>query len=111
MNALPPVPAVWGEGWRDEWLARIAEHEPRAIDRAEPPYRRSEPEDAVLGAHEIGRSLQRAGKPQDGALVEAGGGGDVSERHLETIGMECIEHGQRALHCLDPVRAHATAPG
>ncbi|MEP7045287.1 MAG: CocE/NonD family hydrolase C-terminal non-catalytic domain-containing protein, partial [Ilumatobacteraceae bacterium] len=28
MNALPPVPALWGEGWRDEWLARIAEHEP-----------------------------------------------------------------------------------
>jgi predicted acyl esterase len=28
MNALPPVPAVWGEGWRDEWLARIDEHEP-----------------------------------------------------------------------------------
>ncbi|MGZ4671249.1 MAG: CocE/NonD family hydrolase, partial [Ilumatobacteraceae bacterium] len=28
MNALPPVPAIWGDGWRDEWLARIAEHEP-----------------------------------------------------------------------------------
>jgi putative CocE/NonD family hydrolase len=28
MNALPPVPAIWGQGWRDEWLARIAEHEP-----------------------------------------------------------------------------------
>jgi uncharacterized protein len=28
MNALPPVPAIWGEGWRDEWLARIADHEP-----------------------------------------------------------------------------------
>ena len=28
MNALPPVPAVWGDGWRDEWAARIAEHEP-----------------------------------------------------------------------------------
>lgn len=28
MNALPPVPALWGEGWRDEWAARIAEHEP-----------------------------------------------------------------------------------
>jgi predicted acyl esterase len=28
MNALPPVPAVWGQGWRDEWRARIAEHEP-----------------------------------------------------------------------------------
>jgi len=28
MNALPPVPALWGAGWRDEWLARIAAHEP-----------------------------------------------------------------------------------
>ena len=28
MNALPPVPAIWGEGWREEWLARIEEHEP-----------------------------------------------------------------------------------
>ena len=28
MNALPPVPAVWGDGWRDEWLRRIDEHEP-----------------------------------------------------------------------------------
>lgn len=28
MNALPPVPAVWGAGWREEWAARIAEHEP-----------------------------------------------------------------------------------
>ncbi|MBI1376275.1 MAG: CocE/NonD family hydrolase [Frankiales bacterium] len=28
MNALPPVPAVFGPTWRDEWRARIAEHEP-----------------------------------------------------------------------------------
>ncbi len=28
MNALPPVPAVWGDGWRAEWAARVAEHEP-----------------------------------------------------------------------------------
>ena len=28
MNALPPVPAVFGPGWREEWRARIAEHEP-----------------------------------------------------------------------------------
>ncbi len=28
MNALPPVPAIWGEGWREEWLARVSEHEP-----------------------------------------------------------------------------------
>jgi uncharacterized protein len=28
MNALPPVPTVFGPAWRDEWRARIAEHEP-----------------------------------------------------------------------------------
>ena len=28
MNALPPVPAVFGPAWREEWRARIAEHEP-----------------------------------------------------------------------------------
>ncbi|HET7901209.1 MAG TPA: CocE/NonD family hydrolase, partial [Candidatus Nanopelagicales bacterium] len=28
MNALPPVPAVFGPSWRGEWQARIAEHEP-----------------------------------------------------------------------------------
>ena len=28
MNALPPVPALWGPDWRTEWLRRIDEHEP-----------------------------------------------------------------------------------
>ena len=28
MNALPPVPAVWGEGWREEWQRRIDVTEP-----------------------------------------------------------------------------------
>ncbi|MGA9746084.1 MAG: CocE/NonD family hydrolase [Nocardioides sp.] len=28
MTALPPVPAVWGEGWREEWLRRIEITEP-----------------------------------------------------------------------------------
>ncbi len=28
MCALPPVPAVWGEGWREEWLRRIEGLEP-----------------------------------------------------------------------------------
>jgi predicted acyl esterase len=28
LNTLPPVPAVFGDGWRDEWLARIDAHEP-----------------------------------------------------------------------------------
>jgi putative CocE/NonD family hydrolase len=23
MNALPPLPEAWGEGWRDEWLRRL----------------------------------------------------------------------------------------
>ena len=28
MNALPPVPAVWGDGWREEWRRRISISEP-----------------------------------------------------------------------------------
>ena len=28
MNTLPPVPAVYGKGWRDEWLRRIDGNEP-----------------------------------------------------------------------------------
>ncbi len=28
MCLLPPVPAVWGEGWREEWLHRLATAEP-----------------------------------------------------------------------------------
>ena len=28
MNALPPVPAVYGDGWREEWLRRIEGTEP-----------------------------------------------------------------------------------
>lgn len=28
MNALPPVPALHGPGWREEWQRRIDEHEP-----------------------------------------------------------------------------------
>jgi predicted acyl esterase len=28
MNALPPTPAIFGEGWREEWLRRIEENEP-----------------------------------------------------------------------------------
>ncbi len=27
-NALPPVPAVFGDGWRDEWTRRVEEVEP-----------------------------------------------------------------------------------
>ena len=25
LNALPPVPAVWGDGWREEWRTRVDE--------------------------------------------------------------------------------------
>ncbi|MEO3807671.1 CocE/NonD family hydrolase [Sphaerisporangium sp. B11E5] len=28
MNALPPVPAVYGDGWREEWLRRLDATEP-----------------------------------------------------------------------------------
>ena len=28
MNALPPVPALWGKGWREEWQRRLERTEP-----------------------------------------------------------------------------------
>jgi predicted acyl esterase len=28
MNALPPVPVLWGDGWREEWRRRIEVNEP-----------------------------------------------------------------------------------
>jgi putative CocE/NonD family hydrolase len=28
MNALPPVPSIWGDGWRDEWDRRVEALEP-----------------------------------------------------------------------------------
>ncbi len=28
MNALPPSPRLWGDGWRDEWRRRVADFEP-----------------------------------------------------------------------------------
>src|SRR4029078_86902 len=31
MNALPPVPEVFGEGWRDEWQQRVETLEPWLI--------------------------------------------------------------------------------
>ncbi len=41
-NVLPPVPAVYGEGWRDEWLRRIEGTEPWLLrwleEQADGPY-------------------------------------------------------------------------
>ena len=31
MNAMPPVPALWGEDWREEWSARLDKNEPWLI--------------------------------------------------------------------------------
>ncbi len=42
MNALPPVPAVWGDGWREEWRRRVQTCEPWVLtwlaERVDGPY-------------------------------------------------------------------------
>ncbi len=42
MCALPPVPAVWGDGWREEWRRRVETVEPWLLtwltERADGPY-------------------------------------------------------------------------
>src|SRR5262249_43392531 len=85
---------------------RAAEIEPRAIDRSQPPQRRSEPEDAILLANEIAASLERGGKTKERTFVETGCHGDLAERHRRPMGMECIETREGAFHRLDLVVAH-----
>jgi uncharacterized protein len=42
MNALPPVPAVWGPDWRNEWQRRVETYEPWLLtwlaERTDGPY-------------------------------------------------------------------------
>lgn len=42
MNALPPVPERWGDGWREEWARRVETNEPWLLtwlaERADGPY-------------------------------------------------------------------------
>src|SRR5262249_22727792 len=85
---------------------RAAEIESGAIDRPQPPQRRSEPEDAILLANEITAPLERGGKTKDRTFVETGCRGDLAERHRRPIGTECIEHREGTFHRLDLVVAH-----
>ena len=97
MNALPPVPAVFGEGWRDEWRRRIDATPPwlHGVARAPPTddatWRRGSirlgPDDAGYERHvvpddvdrRLGRRLSqqlvprgRAVRPQRTAVAAAG---------------------------------------
>lgn len=38
MNALPPVPAVFGDGWRDEWRRRLDDTPPWVLEWLEHPF-------------------------------------------------------------------------
>jgi uncharacterized protein len=38
MNALPPVPAVFGDGWRDEWQRRLDDTPPWVIEWLQNPF-------------------------------------------------------------------------
>src|SRR5262249_62364192 len=69
-----------------------------------------EPERAALLANEIAEPLQRAGKAEDRALVEARCRRDLAERHHRRVGMERVEHGERAFDRPDLVLAHSDHP-
>ena len=57
MTVLPPVPAVWGDGWRAEWSRRLATQEPWVLtwlrqDRDGSYWRRGSVRDAAGGGYE-----------------------------------------------------------
>src|SRR5262249_33286286 len=54
--------------------------------------------------------LQGAGEAQDRALVEARCRRDLAERHRRLVGMERVEHGERAFDRLDLVLTHSISP-
>ena len=89
---------------------RLADIEPAAIDRPQPPQRRSEPEDAIRFADEIAEPLERGGKAQDRALIEPGRGRDLAQCQHWPLGMERLQHGKRPFDSLDLVVAHDHAP-
>ena len=57
MNALPPVPALFGDGWRDEWLARARRAEPWVLrwleEQRDGPYWRHGSAATRLRAHRV----------------------------------------------------------
>src|SRR5262249_30642851 len=87
-------------------LAPLPEFDSGRRDRPHSRRRRPGPEGAALLANEIPEPLQRAGEAQDRALVETRCRRDLAEHHRRLVGMERVEHGERAFDRLDPVFAH-----
>jgi predicted acyl esterase len=57
MTMLPPVPAVWGEGWREEWRHRLESQEPWVLtwlreNRDGPYWRHGSVRDAQGGGYD-----------------------------------------------------------
>ena len=110
MNALPPVPALWGDGWRDEWLARIAEHEPWLFRWMEEQHRRS-----VLAAR-FGAARLRTHRVRDDARRRMGR--RLPQQHLPHVREPAVRegvadrpmepHGARRIHC--PGRTSTSCP-
>jgi putative CocE/NonD family hydrolase len=67
MNALPPVPALSGDGWREEWLRRVEQAPPWLItwieQQTDGPYWRHGSVRAAPGSPPEAPSYQRIGCP------------------------------------------------
>jgi hypothetical protein len=67
---------------------------------------------AALQPHQEMRVLQRAGKPQDRALVELRALGELGQRQRRVVELEGAEHGERPFHRCHrrPVRHSSPLP-
>jgi uncharacterized protein len=92
MPMLPPVPAVWGDGWREEWLRRLETQEPWMLtwlrESRDGPYWRH----GSVRSDGAGNGYDRIGCP---VLLVAGwadGYRNNSFRTVEALGRAGVPH-------------------
>ncbi len=77
MNALPPVPSIYGEGWREEWERRVKGTEPWAI-----PWLEHQRYDDYW---KFGSLIEDYGSIQAATMIVAGWADGYTNNSLRTI--------------------------
>src|SRR3954451_958470 len=92
MTILPPVPAVWGDGWREEWHRRIRNQQPWVLtwlrENRDGPYWRH----GSVRSDDAGHGYERIGCPVMLVAGWADGYRNNSFRTVEALGRAGVPH-------------------